>query len=184
MERLGNSRKTPRAGWIDYDNGCFFITICTKDKKHFFGEVRDGKMVLSPIGEIVDRELSCPEIHHPGVEIPLFVVMPNHLHAIISISSDAEDKSSDLPALQRTPNPSLRDNPDVKRKIPALSQYIAGMKAAVTRQARALCPEFAWHGRYHDHYIRGARDGFIITDYILNNPANWDKDCFYPPVQP
>ncbi|MDA8948157.1 hypothetical protein N9H57_03365 [Flavobacteriaceae bacterium] len=43
---------TVRAKWWDYtNNGSYFITICTKDRQHFFGEISDAKMELNEIGK-------------------------------------------------------------------------------------------------------------------------------------
>lgn len=170
-----NPRKTPRAQWIDYDGGTFFITICTHNQAHFFGKIMNGEMILSQIGEIVEFELSNPGLHHPEIQIPLFVVMPNHLHAIIRVNVDI---SHDIPINQRNPNPALRGNADMARHVPTLSKYIASFKSSVTKQARPINPDFGWQSRYHDHLIRGNKDGNRIADYIINNPQNWDKDCF------
>ena len=43
--------ESARASWHDYDGGSYFITICTKDREHYFGEIVDGGMVLSDIGK-------------------------------------------------------------------------------------------------------------------------------------
>lgn len=82
--------------------------------------------------------------------------MPNHIHAIVSIF--------DKPGV-----PSLRS---------ALSVVIGGYKQAVTRYAQRNNIEFGWQARYHDHIIRGSRDGLKITEYIKNNIAKWDSDCY------
>lgn len=177
MKKNGNSRKTPRAKWIDYDAGVFFITICTYGRVHYFGEIENGKMKLSPIGEIVTNELSYPSLHHSEIEIPLFVVMPNHLHAIIDVKCDNPVK--DQPAEQRNLIPSLRANYNMERDVPTLSKYIASFKSAVSREAHLICREFRWQSRYHDHFIRNERELNMISEYILNNEARWDKDCFY-----
>lgn len=168
-------RKTPRAQWINYDVGLYFITICTKNRIHYFGDIHNGKMILSEIGEIVKFELSNPEIHHAEIHIPLFVVMPNHVHAIIGIKSDNGCYNQ---TEQRNPNPSLRTIPDMARHVPTLSKYIASLKSVVTRKARMIESDFNWQNRYHDHLIRNIQDGNNIVDYIINNPLNWDKDCF------
>lgn len=175
MSDENNTRKSPRALWIDYDMGLFFITICTKNRIHFFGKIHNGEMILSRIGEIVEYELSNPDKHHSDIDIPLFVVMPNHIHAIIEINTN---RTYDIPAEQRNPNPALRANPDMARHVPTLSKYIASFKSAVTRQARLMDINFAWQSRYHDHLIRNNRDCKNISEYILNNPSMWDKDCF------
>ena len=42
-------RKTPRASWIEYNEGMYFITICTRDKKHYFGMIQNAYIrVLNP----------------------------------------------------------------------------------------------------------------------------------------
>ena len=70
-------------GW----NAIYFVTICTKGRNHYFGEIIDGRMHLSPVGAIADvlwHELS----HHFGnIELDAFVVMPNHIHGIIAINN-------------------------------------------------------------------------------------------------
>lgn len=179
---MNNPRKTPRAQWIDYDSGMYFITICTKNRFHFFGEVINGQMKLSRVGEIAAYELSTPGIHHPEIEIPLFVVMPNHIHAIVGINACNNDMAScSVPIEQRNPNPSFRANADMARHVPTLSKYVASFKSAVSRKARVICGDFGWQARYHEHLIRGNRDWNNISEYIVNNPSNWDKDCFFVP---
>ena len=170
-----NPRKTPRASWIDYDQGIFFVTICTKDKIHYFGKILNERMHLSKEGEILKNELDNCNIHHKNIEILLFVIMPNHLHAIVICRDIKSDVSANE---QRNPNPSLRSNPDMARHVPTLSRYIASLKSAVSKQIHFFNKEFAWQPRYHDHLIRGNKDGNKIAEYIENNVEKWDSDCF------
>lgn len=172
-------RKSPRACFLDYDQGDFFITICTTGRKHFFGEITDGEMHLNSLGKFVESQLSEANQFCPDLQIPLFVVMPNHIHAVIQIVGKELLNQSDSDLLQRSPNPSERANPNLTRHIPTLSKYIASFKGAVTKHAKALGIDFGWQTRYHDHLIRGSFDGNRIAEYIQNNPARWEKDCFY-----
>lgn len=119
-------------------------------------------MYYTPIGEYCKRQLEDISKHYPYVEIPLFVVMPNHLHAIICI----------LP-LTRT------HGPCVPTERTALSVVIGGFKRTVTLFARRNNIDFGWQSRYHDHIIRGCYDGNKIAEYIENNVARWTNDCFY-----
>ncbi|GHT67515.1 hypothetical protein AGMMS50239_30830 [Bacteroidia bacterium] len=80
--------KSARAEWHDYGGGAYFVTVCTKQREHFFGEIKDGQMQLSSIGEYLFENLQNVAQHYPYAEIPLFVVMPNHWHAIIFIDDD------------------------------------------------------------------------------------------------
>ena len=77
--------ESARANWHDYDGGSYFITICTKNREHFFGEIVDGEIVLSDIGKFADEQFKNVSSHYPYAEIPLWTIMPNHVHAIVVI---------------------------------------------------------------------------------------------------
>ena len=83
-------RKSPRATWHDYNGGRYFVTFCTKNHDLYFGDVVDGRMELSEIGEYA---LQCiekiPEIND-NVAVSEFVVMPNHVHMIVIIDNPIE----------------------------------------------------------------------------------------------
>lgn len=70
-------------GW----NAIYFVTICTKDRQHYFGEITDGKMHLSPVGAIADVLWHELKNHFNNIELDAFVVMPNHIHGIIAINN-------------------------------------------------------------------------------------------------
>jgi len=71
-------------GW----NAAYFITICTQNRQHYFGDVVDGKMRLSPIGILADVFWHEIKNHTKNVELGAFVVMPNHVHGILILNSD------------------------------------------------------------------------------------------------
>lgn len=150
-------RKNIRAKFHDYSGGNYFVTICTSEKRHFFGEIVGDKMQYSALGQCAYEGLATLAEHYTYVDVPLFVVMPNHIHAIICILED--DK---LPK-SRT----------------ALGVVVGGYKQAVTRFARRNNIEFDWQSRFHDHIIRNNRDGNEIAKYIETNPVRWANDCFY-----
>ncbi len=77
-------RKSPRATWHDYNGADYFITVCTKNHELYFGDVVDGRMELSEIGEWTVKQIEQTAIiRQNDVEIPLYVVMPNHIHLIV-----------------------------------------------------------------------------------------------------
>jgi len=91
MEQFNNKYRiaSARASWWDYGNaGAYFITICTKNREHFFGEINDGKMILSPTGVIADILWHEIPNHANNVELDEFVVMPNHIHGILILHGD------------------------------------------------------------------------------------------------
>ena len=55
-----------------------------------------------------------------------------------------------------------------------INQY----KRKCTIESRKIDPEFAWQSRFHDHIIRDEKSYQNISQYIINNPANWDDDKF------
>ncbi|MEA3316555.1 MAG: transposase [Bacteroidota bacterium] len=80
-------------GW----NAAYFITICTKNREHFFGEIADGKMQLSEIGKNAKKYLIEIPQRFDYAKLDEFVVMPNHIHAIIVIdkNNDGGDGNGD-----------------------------------------------------------------------------------------
>ena len=75
-----------RADWHDYNDGIYFVTICCKDKSHYFGAIENGEMRPSIPGTIIDRQIAALPTHFPGLELLNHVIMPNHVHIILSVS--------------------------------------------------------------------------------------------------
>jgi putative transposase len=91
MEKFHANYRIPsaRAPFWNYSwVGSYFVTICTKNRLHFFGEIADGNMVLSRIGVVADVLWHEIKHHTKNVELGAFVVMPNHIHGIVRIMSD------------------------------------------------------------------------------------------------
>ncbi len=151
-------RKSPRATFHNYSNGDYYVTICTKNKNYYFGEIKEGEMCLSIIGEYSKLQLDKITTHYPYTTIPLYVIMPNHIHAIICIDSDME---------LRTLEPSVPT-----RSL--LSRLVGGFKRSITLFAKENNLEFNWQSRYYDHIIRGVKDKNIIAEYIEDNIKRWE----------
>lgn len=166
-------RKTPRATWLDYNEGEYFVTICTQGHKHFFGNIHQGKMLLSEIGKHLVACIENTPHHQPHIRIVQYVVMPNHFHAIIKVGTQPDTAC-------RVPTKVDRFEQRINiRRLPLLSAYIGTLKSVVTRFAQQRGIQFAWQPRYHDHLIRGIEDWNNISQYIENNILNWETDCFY-----
>src|SRR5690606_30081265 len=106
MEKYKNKYRiaSARAQWWDYGwNGAYFITICTRNREHSFGEISGGKMVLSNTGVIADILWYEIPNHAPFVELGDFVVMPNHIHGILILNKpDANVETGHALSLQST----------------------------------------------------------------------------------
>ncbi len=171
---LGKYRiASARAPWHNYRCGAYFVTICTKGREHYFGEIGndengDSKMYLSPIGEMADECWRAIPQHFPHVQIPLWVVMPDHIHGIVVIDDSVETQN--FASLQNVgPN---KFGPQSKN----LASVIRGFKIGVTKFARQNNIPFAWQSRYYDRIIRDSAEMNRIAEYIENNVAEWDED--------
>jgi REP element-mobilizing transposase RayT len=171
--------KTTRLqSWNYADEAAYFITICTKNKENYFGEIIFPNAVetrciasLQPteIGIIAQDEwLKTPELR-PDINIELgeFVVMPNHVHGIIMIG--ANDYNAPRTEYKNTFTAQSKN----------LASIIRGYKSAVTTYARKNNLEFDWQSRFHEHIIRTVEDYRKISEYIMSNPAKWHLDKFF-----
>lgn len=184
MDKYQNKYRiaSARAQWWDYGwNGAYFITICTKNRQHFFGEIEDGISKLSPVGHFANSCWDEIPKHFPFVKLGEFVVMPNHIHGIVVIDKQDERHinvgTQNFASLQTTiqPKPKNQFGPQSKN----LASIIRGFKIGVTKKGRLIHNDFAWQSRFHDHIIRNDAEYQHISDYIINNPTNWKDDKFY-----
>ena len=144
-----HQRKHPRLKYYDYSKpNYFFVTICTKDMRQLFGSVGSQNWR----GRIAEQGIQLIPEHFPTVSIDKYVVMPNHVHAIVILQQS-----------------------DVN-----LSAVIGLYKSYVAKMIHRREPECKiWQASFHDHVIRSQQAYEKIWLYIDSNPANWTKDCFY-----
>ena len=180
-----------RAPWWDYGrNAAYFITICTRDRDHFFGEVKRGSVQLSHIGVLAHQYWDEIPDHFPYARLDACVVMPNHVHGIIVIDKPDDFHPRGRDAINRVSttgveidtdtqktggvtghhNPMLHDN---------LSHIVRWYKGRMTFESRKIRLDFAWQTRFYDHIIRNRTAWQNIRTYIKNNPLNWKEDRFY-----
>jgi putative transposase len=177
----------------DYSNdGAYFITICTQNREHFFGNIKNGIMQLSEIGKFAAQFWHEIPNHFPMVELGNFVVMPNHVHGILImnhsvetrfIASDNNDENKYnnqtrlIASLQgKNGGFSCDKNPMMGNSI---SKIIRWYKGRCSFECRKINPNFGWQSRFHDHIIRNSRSFDNIQNYIEQNPLKWDEDKFY-----
>ena len=170
MSKILPKRKSPRAQWIEYNAGLYFITICTHNWVHYFGEIKNSEIKLTEIGDYLLHQIEISKEHHQYIEVLQYVVMPNHFHAIVEVN--------ETDVTGHVPTPEERIYNKTKGNKPLLSIYIAALKASITRYANKRNIKFKWQSRYHDHLIRGVEDCNNISQYIENNILNWEQDCY------
>lgn len=152
----------------------YFVTICTKNKQWYFGEVIDGKMQLSKLGVIADILWKEIPYHMKNVELGEYVVMPDHIHGIIILNEDLQVGASRGVRAESTINKMVTEEIIGNRRfqkqgINTLSSIVGAYKSAVSKHARRLGFEFGWQRRYHDHIIRNEKSFFSISEYIATN---------------
>ena len=124
-------------------------------------------MYLNRLGEIVKEEICKTQVIRSNVIVDSWVIMPNHLHMIISIT--AEDHVE-------TPRRGVSTEDNRNWKTGCLGAIVNQFKGACTRRIRTdLNPAFAWQARYYDHILRGESGLEEIRLYIALNPVNWGK---------
>jgi REP element-mobilizing transposase RayT len=169
-------RRSIRLKGYDYSQiGAYFVTMVTKNRVHSLGVVADDLVRLSEVG--LKAETFWVEIpnHFPNVELDDYVVMPNHLHGILVITSTVG-----VEYIQPLPEPESRPrHHEYQHVLPgSIGSVIRSYKSAVTRWAKNNgAPEFQWQRDYYEHVVRNDAELYRIRAYILNNPAAWATDA-------
>ena len=160
-------------------NGSYFITICVKNKECLLGDITvmvdahgdrktdnindliclkssGTKLVLSDFGHITKKYIETSKSVYQGLSVDNYVIMPNHIHMILSICNDAlictEKPCHDL--------------------IPT---YVSSLKTLITKEIGFSI----FQRNFHDHIIRNEDEYEKIWDYIDTNPSSWVADRFY-----
>ena len=151
-------------------------------------------MHLSEIGAWVDEQLRNISSHYPYAEMPLWVVMPNHIHVIVVIGNDVNcrdainrvcvQQTNEGDAINRVSTGKTNgiggitgnNNPMLKK---CLGTVVRGLKARITKFANENNIPFAWQTRFYDHIVRNQDEMNRIAEYIENNVAKWDLDKFH-----
>ena len=155
------NRRATRLRGFDYSqNRAYFVTVCTQERMDILADICRGGALLLPIGEIVEREIkNLPQ--YCDVSVDKYVIMPNHIHMILVLNSGRNGEEQ---------NPS-----------PTLSDIVCMLKSVTTKQANQLDGypgRRIWQRSFHDHIIRDEKDYLKIRQYIEENPARWEQDCF------
>ena len=177
-------RRAMRLQDYDYSQpGVYYVTICVQNRQCIFGEIIDGKMQLNEIGQIVVECWNRIPQHFSSVEIGEFVIMPNHMHGIISWGIE-ETEFPHLCVGTRSPRPknSTREHKE-DDSSPSLGKITAYFKYQSTKhinQSHNMARTRIWQRNYHDHVVRDDKDLQRLHQYIQNNPLKWELDQLHP----
>ena len=171
--------------WQGYDyslGGAYFLTFCTHEREAFLGEVVDGEVHLSPLGEnVLEIWLALPG-HFANVELGEFAIMPNHVHGIVFVtesvgavhepplhSADTVGAIHELPLRQQRR----------QMLIPKIIGYFKMNSAKQINVVRDTPGTPVWQRDYYDRVIRNESEYDAIRQYIADNAHNWEQDKEY-----
>ena len=191
---MSGNRKELRLKSFSYsETAAYFITICCRNGEHLLAEIeakasRDCQAVgvgvlddpsppvpampgfvrtLTGTGKIVESKINEMSQRFSGADIDTFVVMPNHIHLLLSVY---QGKGS-----SRTPTPTAFSETDRKRSNERIPAFVSYLKRSTNRESGIEI----WQRGYYDHVIRDHLDYCRIWDYINNNPYRWYEDKYY-----
>lgn len=158
-----HKRKDYRLKNYDYSSpNAYFITVCTKNRQPVLWQNivktdvgaaigRPTTYELSYYGKITETAINNISVIYPNVTVDKYVVMPNHIHMILTICEKSNESS------------------------PKISTIINQMKGYVSKQI-GFSP---WQKLYHDRIIRDEEEYLNKWQYIENNPIKWIEDDEY-----
>lgn len=157
-------RKPNRLENYDYSqNGAYFLTICVRDRRPILSQISVGAGLappavrLLPCGEIAKEQLMALEERYPGVRIDQYVIMPNHIHILMSIRKTGGASPA-----------------------PTVSNVVGAFKSLTARAcAKRVRTEKLFQRSFYDHVIRDEADYEIKWRYIEENPLRWCDDELY-----
>jgi len=183
------ARRSLRLRGYDYSQaGAYFVTMVTQDRACLFGEVVDGEVRLSDAGQMVWVVWSELPAHYPGVDINMFIVMPNHVHGIVVLTGTGRVGAGPRACPIDWDTGQLLGNnigqPQGVAPTMALQDVVHRFKTLTTKQYGDGVKHSGWpafHGRlwqrnYYEHIVRDEGELNRIREYIANNPAQWELD--------
>lgn len=190
-------RHSIRLKEYDYSqSGAYFITICTKQKEYYFGEIADKTMMLNDTGKMIEKWWYKLKNKFSNIKLDKYIIMPNHIHGIIMID-DGQTHNIKLGQTHDVIGQTHRSAPTTtttknKQIIvganlcvhPNISRIIQWFKSMSTNKyiqniKNNNCPEFngkLWQRNYYDHIVRNDEELNNIRRYIQDNPINWKED--------
>jgi REP element-mobilizing transposase RayT len=153
-------RKSPRLTGFDYATaGAYFVTICTHHMEPRFGSVVNRMLTLNDAGQMVASHWETNIERYPGAALDAFVIMPNHLHAIVFLGTDPMVAVSGTSLVQ------------IVRSFKSLTTvaYARGVRERVY----SPFDKTLWQRSFHDRMLRDARALEGARLYIEGNPGRW-----------
>ena len=158
-------RRSIRLQDFDYSQtGYYFITICTKNREHFFEQYPELKNIVKTQWENIPN-------HFQNIALDEYIIMPNHLHGIIIVGATftvARNKS--IYRAGARPAPTIGEMIGSFKSLCIYSWLKYLHKNKIDELGKF------WQRNYYENIIRNDNDLNRIREYIKNNPKNWELD--------
>lgn len=152
-------RKRNRLKGYDYSsNASYFLTVCSDKRKEIFSQIVFDNTVganivrLSKIGQKIENCILKIEEIYPCVFVDNYIIMPNHIHLILTIDTNRRPMVA-----------------------PTVATVIKQFKGAASKEAGTSI----WQKGYYDHIIRNENDFNETMKYITFNAQKWDEDKYF-----
>ena len=177
-------RQSIRLKGYDYSRaGAYFITVCMQNRACLFGNVVDGKMILNNAGRMVQTVWDELPNRFYNIKLDEYVIMPNHIHGIISIVG-APLVGAQTTVGTRITAGDLTERAGTRPAPTGLGDIVGAFKSITTHEyirdvKQHGWPPFAdklWQRNYYEHIVRNDDELKRIREYIINNPMQWGFD--------
>ena len=190
-------RKQIRLKNFDYSQpGYYYVTICTYGRQELFGEIVTDKMVLNKNGQIIKECLENISNNFKDIELDIYCIMPNHVHATIQICRGLIHQTRDK-SINKLQNNIDNCNTDqniagminhaptnwicMTHNKTTLGKIVRYFKARASKIIHNFNEDnFKWQRLFYDRIIDNKKTLDNIRKYIKNNPATWDNDEHNP----
>lgn len=161
-DEMNNELKRKPTYLANYDcnsTGAYFVTICTRNKANYFSNImvsnanEPATVQLTRFGKIAEEQIKAINFKYADVDIENYVIMPNHIHMIISIFNENEKNNISVT--------------DVVRIFKSLTTRLCKIGPVIFQRS------------FYDHIIRNDTDYLRIRDYVDDNPSKWEEDSLY-----
>ena len=160
-------KRTRLEGWDYSTEGAYFLTLCTKNRKCLFSQIVGRDILDAPevqllqYGQLVENALNYLSEHSKGWVFHNWVIMPNHVHILISITNEGT---------------TAKGASGMSRPTEAIIPRIVSSLKRFTNKNAGFD---LWQGGYYDHIIRDDEDFIRRWRYIDNNPSAWLDDDYF-----
>ena len=181
---------------INYFNGWFFVTFQVAMNKTVFGVIDGKRLVHNALGRMVDENLRGLGGIFKEIYVDTCVVMPNHVHAVVRVTSPAPPCHGGHGAtichgghgatICHGGHGATICHGGYGGGCRDLAYFIGRFKSFTTNQyhkmARAgTCIDIGprlWNGNFYDNLVSSHRELEAVRNYTLKNPERWEDDRF------